>query len=145
MASPGPGAVPANAMARSDAEAWRDTAAIRLSDRVRALALGVLAFFWAVMSADNGPAAHIHIAHRKWLMITAALAVLSLLFDLFHSLANFRQSDLLVHEMERKKQTAGQMNPKSFLYRSQGWALWLKVALCIASCLSLLLLVGVSL
>jgi hypothetical protein len=133
-----------NVISKSDAVAWRETVTIRLSDKVRALALGVLAFSWAVMSADKSPVAQINTAHHKWLLITGLLSVLSLLFDLLQSLFNYGQSVKLLKQMESDLKVTGQFDAGSFLYKIQTWMFYLKIAVCIASCLSLLFLVGLS-
>jgi hypothetical protein len=132
-------------IAKADLESLWETASIRLTDKIRALALGVVAFSWVLMSADKPPIANIYRLHPLWLVGTALLAILSLLFDLLQSLGNYWQFDRLLVRMEREGQTTGAFDPRSFFYRGQNWALALKVAICLGSCLSLLILLAVSL
>jgi hypothetical protein len=132
--------VPSGWISKNDLEKRKDGISVRLSDKVRALALGVLAFVWAVFSADKPPVSLINATHHKWLLWSGVLAVLSLLFDLLNSLGNFIESDNLLRKIDRDKQDAGQFDYKTLVHRGQGWAFHIKIIFAIGSCLSLLVL-----
>lgn len=126
-------------------EALWEAAALRAGDKLRALALGVVAFTWAVLSADKPPVSNIHHDHPDWLLITASLAIISLLVDLLQTLANYVQFNGLRNTIAAGGGSAGEFNRKSFLYRFANAAFWLKTFFCVSSCLSLLILVPISL
>jgi hypothetical protein len=131
-------------LSKEQAEAAFESGTIRTTDKVRALALGVVAFSWAVLSADKGPVSAINLNHHSWILITAGMAVASLLIDLLHSIANYVQYDRLLDEIEATGAQSGDFERTSFLYRFAGFAFWAKVVVCAGSCLSLLTLVAVS-
>jgi hypothetical protein len=137
-------AIPENSIGKSDLETLRENASLRLTDKVRALALGVVAFSWALISADKPPVSNIDQSHHVWVLLTALAAVVSLLFDLLQSLGNYVEFNRLRKRLEQPGERYAQFNPKSVLYRSQNGAFALKIALCVCSCLSLICLVGAS-
>lgn len=128
-------------ISKDNVEILRQNASIRLTDKVRALDLGVIAFAWAVLSAEKPPVSQINLLHHVWLLVTVFLAVLSLLLDLLQSIGNYVEFTRLRRKMSDEGQEQGTFDQKSLLYRSQNWASWLKIAICVVSCVLLLALV----
>lgn len=133
-----------NLISKEEVETLRQNALIRLTDKVRALDLGVIAFAWAVLSADKPPVSEINRLHHVWLLVTVSLAVLSLLLDLLQTVGNYVEFNKLRWKMEREKLEGAQFK-QGVLYKAQNWASALKVIICVGSCLSLLALVALTL
>jgi hypothetical protein len=93
---------------RERLNAREDSTNSALSDKVRTLALGLIGFFWAAVSADKEPLHSIAVSHLKWFLAIAVLAVLSLFCDLLNSLFDHFHTDLLICEL----QTDANKNPK---------------------------------
>lgn len=133
----------------------------RVSDRVRALALGIVAFFWAVISADKEPVATMRHAHPRWLLLAACMAVASLFLDLLQGLANLSALERMTkvgrtnrelaalgdaadeERDEGRKQTLRdvidhQRARAEFWERFGKLAHYLKIVFCILACLMLL-------
>ena len=133
-----------NLISKDQVETLRENALIRLTDKVRALDLGIVAFAWAVLSADKPPISEINRLHHVWLLVTVGLAVVSLLLDLLQTVGNYVEFNKLRWKMEHEHLTGAQFK-QGLLYKSQNWASALKVIICVGSCLSLLALVALTL
>lgn len=132
-------------ISRADLEAGFESVTLRTTDKVRALALGVLALTWAVLSADKTPISEIARKFHVWLLVAAFLAIVSLFIDLLHSLADYLLYDRLLDYLEAHHKDSGEFDPSSLLYKFGRMAFWIKVASCAISCILLLALIAVSL
>jgi hypothetical protein len=118
-----------------------DSITTRLSDKLRALALGVIAFCWALLAARDPVPQAIASAHHNWILWTAILAIFALLCDLLQSLINYAVSSQLRRSMELKRESSGSFQYDSWLFRLQAWLFWIKnITVPLSCCLLLLLL-----
>ena len=117
-----------------------DSITTRLSDKLRTLALGVIAFCWALLSARDPVPQAIGSAYHNWILWTAILAIFALLCDLLQSLTNYAVSSQLRRSMELKQESSGSFQYNSWLFRFQAWLFWIKNITVPMSCCMLLLL-----
>jgi hypothetical protein len=117
--------------------AMRDSDTLRIAEKVRGLALGVLGFCWVIVSSDKGVAVTINTFHHRWIYVTGCIAVLSLLVDLLHTLLHFVQIEKGVELFMIGNGDEASFDYKSWLYKSQTGLFWLKVISSIAACMSL--------
>jgi len=144
---PGPEETAATAAAnelRQRLNAREDATNSSLSEKVRNLALGLIGFFWAVVSADKEPLHGIAISHMRWLMAIAVCAVLSLFCDLLNSLIDHFHTSLLMDELEatdEKPPKRGRVLLRRALGGSVRLSFYAKIAFGSIACVALLLLV----
>jgi hypothetical protein len=124
--------------------AMRDSDSLRIAEKVRGLALGVLGFCWVIVSSDKGVAATVNTSHHRWIYVTGCLAVLSLLVDLLHTLFHYVQIEKGLKLFRTGKGDEADFNYGSWLYKSQIGFFWLKVISSIAACVSLAALLMIS-
>jgi|SRR5664279_901063 len=118
-----------------------DAITTRLSDKLRTLALGVVAFCWALLSAKDPVPEAIGSNHHNWILWTAILAIFALLCDLLQSLTNYGVSSQLRRSMELKLESSGSFQYGSWLFRFQTWLFWMKnITVPVSCCLLLILL-----
>jgi len=91
----------------------------RMSDILRTLGIGTVVFCWGLFTADKGLAQDVAAHHRFWIVITAAVAVLGLLFDLLQAVVAYWVANRLRDEMEQEDRAKAPYPYKSMLYRSQ--------------------------
>lgn len=91
----------------------------RMSDNLRTLGIGTVVFCWGLFTADKGLAQNVAVHHRIWIVVTAAIAILGLLFDLLQAIVGYWVANRLRRKMETNNQTMGFYNYNSLLYRSQ--------------------------
>jgi hypothetical protein len=120
--------------------AYRDDSSKRLSDQIRALALGTIAFTWVLISDDKGLGKSIAVRHIDWLLLVAALAVLTLAADLIHS-SVYRL--IVQHKLDAYKD-ASNADYSTLGYRYLELSPWLRTILCLLACGLLLALVAKS-
>ena len=123
---------------QKDRQAHLDTITTRLTDKLRTLSLGVLAFCWALLTADKGLPLQINQTYHKRIILTAMLAIASLFFDLLHSLGNYMESDKVMKKVDTGKVSSARSDYKHIWRVEQDWMFWLKIVTCIAACCSLL-------
>jgi hypothetical protein len=95
------------------------TVSSRISDLLRTLGIGTVVFCWGLFTADKGLAQDVGVHHRLWVVITAAIAVLGLLFDLLQALVAYLVADRLRVKMEREDLARAPYPYDNILYRSQ--------------------------
>lgn len=117
--------------------AMRDADSLRIGEKVRGLALGVLAFCWVIVSSDKGIGVTVNAVHHRWIYVTGCIAVLSLLLDLLHTLSHFVQIERGVELFLADRGDEAGFDYGGWLYRSQIGFFWLKVLSSIAACGSL--------
>jgi len=101
----------------------------RISDLLRTLGIGTVVFCWGLFTADKGLAQDVATHHRLWIVITAAIAVLGLLFDLLQAIVAYWVANQLRRQMEEKDSDHAAYSYKSLLYRSQTFFYFGKAAL----------------
>jgi hypothetical protein len=112
----------------------------RLSDTVRSMGIGIVVFCWGLFTAENGIAATVVASHRKWIILTAAMAVTGLICDLLQTIVGYWVPNCLRREMEEKDREMMSYPYNSLLYRSQTFFFTAKAALTLAGAGSILLL-----
>lgn len=95
------------------------TVSTRISDILRTLGIGTVVFCWGLFTADKGLAQDVAVHHRIWIVITAAIAVAGLLFDLLQAIVSYWVADRLRHEMEQDDVAMKPYPYDDLLYRSQ--------------------------
>lgn len=133
--------MPIDEVTRAELETQRDDVSIALSAKMRTLALGILAFVWAVLSTNNTTVKTISTLHLRWLFATGFLAVLCLGIDLFHSMMSHWEIARLRSKMIKTKALTGQFEQDSLPALLADAAYWIKILVCIAACCSLLTLI----
>lgn len=93
-------------------------AGTRLSDILRTLGVGVVVFCWGLLTAENGLAHDVAVAHRLWIVVTAAIAILGLTFHLFQAIVGYWVPSRLLQEMEEQNQATSVYDYTSWVYRS---------------------------
>lgn len=95
------------------------TVSSRISDILRTLGIGTVVFCWGLFTADKGLAQDVATHHRQWIVITAAIAVLGLLFDLLQAVVSYWVANRLRFKMEQENLPKAPYPYASTLYRSQ--------------------------
>lgn len=117
----------------------------KLSDKVRNLALGLIGFFWATVSADKDPLRSIAASHLGWLLAMVTLAVLSLLFDLLDSFSDHLLTRALMRQLrllsESKPDGKAAIAWRNVLNSLGIFSFYAKIAFGCAGCIVLLLLI----
>ncbi|HEY6349672.1 MAG TPA: hypothetical protein VI636_09705 [Candidatus Angelobacter sp.] len=119
------------------------TVSSRLSDILRTIGIGTVLFCWGLFSADKGLPHDVAVHHPLWIVVTAAIAVLGLLFDLLQAAVAYRVANRLRSDIERD-----QFKPKfypyqSLLYRSQTFFFYGKSILMPVAAASIVILLFV--
>ncbi len=119
-------------------EVWarKKEASAQVSTQTRTLAVGFIAFAWALLTVHDDPlksmAAHV----PSWLLLTlAALSVLILILDMFQYVATTNMAEKTYHEAEKAGKTDGILyDDDSFAYKAQGFFYHFKfIALVLAA------------
>ena len=124
--------------------AMRDVDTLRIGEKVRGLALGVLGFCWVIVSADKGVAVTVNTLHHRWIYIAGCLAVLSLLVDLLHTLFHFVQVEKGVALFRDGRGDEADFDYASWLYMSSTGLFWMKIIFSIGACLALAVLLMIT-
>jgi hypothetical protein len=119
MAANPPPPLPSEGATYQDVLARLATVSSRISDLLRTLGIGTVVFCWGLFTADKGLAQDVAARHRIWIVITAAIAVLGLLFDLLHAVAAYWVANRLRWKMERLNQAKAPYPYGDRVYRSQ--------------------------
>jgi len=119
------------------------TVSTRISDILRTLGIGTVVFCWGLFTADKGLAQDVASHHRLWIVITAAIAVLGLLFDLLQALVAYWVANRLRRKMEHDDLDQAPYSYDSFLYRSQTFFFFGKAALMPIATASIIVLLFV--
>jgi len=119
------------------------TVSSRISEMLRALGIGVVVFCWGLFTADKGLAQNVAVSHRIWIVVTAAIAVTGLLFDLLHAIVAYRVADRLRLEMEDDDKTMAPYPSDDLLYRSQTFFFTGKAILMPVATISIIILLFV--
>ena len=114
-----PAPPPSEGATYQDVLARLATVSSRISDLLRTLGIGTVVFCWGLFTADKGLAQDVAAHHRIWIVITAAIAVLGLLFDLLHAVAAYWVANRLRTQMERLDQAKAPYPYDDTIYRSQ--------------------------
>ncbi|HEY8997464.1 MAG TPA: hypothetical protein VIM60_06175 [Edaphobacter sp.] len=127
---------------RERLNAREDSTNSALSDKVRNLALGLIGFFWAAVSADKEPLHSIAVSHLKGFLAIAVLAVLSLFCDLLNSLFDHFHTDLLLRRLQPNAKKGKWSSALRKLFRGVVCvSFYFKVLFGCAACIVLLALV----
>ncbi len=127
---------------RERLNAREDSTNSALSDKVRTLALGLIGFFWAAVSADKEPLHSIAVSHLKGFLAIAVLAVLSLFCDLLNSLFDHFHTDLLISRLQPNAKKAKWRSALRKLFRGVVCvSFYLKILFGCTACIVLLVLV----
>jgi hypothetical protein len=110
--------LPSNGVSYTDVLARLATASMRLSDILRPLGIGVVVFCWGLLTADKGLARDVAVAHRHWIAVTAAIAILGLSFDLFQAIVGYWVPSRLLQNMEENNLATSFYDYTSLVYRS---------------------------
>src|SRR6267154_1832626 len=78
-----------------------------ISELLRTLGIGTVVFCWGLFTADKGLALDVANRHRDWIVITAAIAVLGLIFDLLQAIVAYWVANSLRLQMEENQQGTG--------------------------------------
>ncbi|MHB1865848.1 MAG: hypothetical protein ACYCPS_06880 [Candidatus Saccharimonadales bacterium] len=119
MATNPPTARPKDGASYADVLSRLAVISTRISANLRTLGIGIVVFCWGLFTADKGLALDVAARHRIWIVITAAIAILGLLFDLFQAVAGYWIANRLRTKMEAENQATGFYDYRSLLYRSQ--------------------------
>lgn len=119
MATNPPSPIPSEGATYQDVLTRLGTVSSRISDLLRTLGIGTVVFCWGLFTADKGLAQDLALHHRGWIVITAAIAVLGLLFDLMQAIVAYLVADRLRFKMERENLAKAPYPYDSPLYRSQ--------------------------
>jgi hypothetical protein len=111
-----------------------------MSDQLRTLGIGTVVFCWGLFTADKGLAQDVANRHRTWIVITAAVAVLGLLMDLFQAIVAYWVANRLRRQMEVENAAQKPYPYESWLYRSQTWFFAGKSVLMPAAAISIIVL-----
>lgn len=95
------------------------TVSTRMTDILRTLGIGTVVFCWGLFTAEKGLAQDVAIHHRRWIVITAAIAVLGILFDLLQAVVSYWVANRLRSQMEKADLSRAPYPYDDLLYRSQ--------------------------
>jgi hypothetical protein len=110
---PSDGATYAEVLAR-----LKDVSA-RITDILRTIGIGTVVFCWGLFTADKGLASNVASYHRRWIVITAAIAVSGLLCDFLQAIVSYWVANRLRRKMEDLDADRIPYPYESLLYRSQ--------------------------
>jgi hypothetical protein len=99
-ATPGPPPTPADGATYADVLTRLSTVSSKISDILRTLGIGTVVFCWGLFTADKGLAHDVAVRHRIWIVVTAAIAIVGLLFDLLQAVFNYWVANRLRYSME---------------------------------------------
>jgi hypothetical protein len=119
MANNAPPPLPADGATYQDVLTRLGSVSSRMSDILRTLGIGTVVFCWGILSADKGLPHDVASNHRLWIVVTAAIAVLGLLFDLLQAVVAYWVANRLRRYMELKNLPKAPYPYRSMLYRSQ--------------------------
>ena len=119
MATNAPPPIPSEGATYQDVLTRLGTVSSRISDLLRTLGIGTVVFCWGLFTADKGLAQDVGLRHRVWIVTTAAIAVLGLLFDLVQAVVAYLVADRLRVKMEREDLAKAPYPYDSILYRLQ--------------------------
>lgn len=119
------------------------TVSSRISDILRTLGIGTVLFCWGLFTADKGLAQNVADYHRLWVVATAAMAILGLLFDLLQAIVAYWVANRLRFHMERNNLAAAPYPYADKLYRSQTFFFAAKSVLMPVSAASIIALLAV--
>jgi hypothetical protein len=107
----------------------------RISLQVRTLALGLLAFTWAIFVGDSDLPTRLAIAFKWHLLLIAGLAIAALALDLLQYVVGYLVADSLRMRLESTNTEKGEYEYDSFGYRTQTWCFFGKqIVIGIAVC-----------
>jgi hypothetical protein len=116
---PPPPTTPAEGSTYQDVLTRLATVSSRLSDILRTLGIGTVVFCWGLFAADKGLPQDVTVHHRLWIVLTAAVAVLGLMFDLLQAVVAYWVANRLRRYMERNNLSKASYPYESRLYKSQ--------------------------
>lgn len=116
---------------------YRDDASKRISDKIKALALGIVGFAWVLISSDKGIGKSIVDHHVRWIVVITLLAVFALALDLLHSVIY----QLIVQKKLNTYKDPNNPEYSRFGYRFLEISPWIRTVICLAACGLLLWLV----
>ena len=119
------------------------TVSTRISEILRTLGIGTVVFCWGLFTADKGLAQDVANRHRIWIVITAAIAVLGLLFDLLQAIVSYWVANRLRYEMEQEDVAMKPYPYDDLLYRSQTFFFAGKAILMPVATISIIILLFV--
>lgn len=106
-------------------EVWarKKEASAQVSTQTRTLAVGFVAFAWALLTAHDDPLRSMAGHVPSWLILTlAVLSVLVLILDMFQYVAITSMADAAYHKAEDEGKTEGVLyDDKSYAYKAQGF------------------------
>lgn len=91
----------------------------RITDILRTIGIGTVVFCWGLFTADKGLASNVASYHRRWIVITAVMAVLGLMCDLMQAIVSYWVANRLRRKMEDLDIDRAPYPYESLLYRSQ--------------------------
>jgi uncharacterized membrane protein len=116
---PPPPPLPSAGATYADVLTRLSTVSSRISDLLRTLGIGTVVFCWGLFTADKGLAQNVAVGHRVWIVLTATIAVLGLLFDLLQAVASYWVANRLRRKMEAENKAQEPYPYNNLLYRSQ--------------------------
>src|ERR1700761_1901677 len=102
MATNSPPVPPSEGATYAEVLARLKDVSTRMSDILRTIGIGTVVFCWGLFTADKGLASNVASYHRRWIVITAGVAVLGLLCDLLQAIVSYWVANRLRRTMEEQ-------------------------------------------
>ncbi|HXA85666.1 MAG TPA: hypothetical protein VNZ47_11345 [Candidatus Dormibacteraeota bacterium] len=122
-----------------------DEVSDRLSTRSRALALGLIAFFWTILTSNSELAKRFSQAFKSQLLGVAGLAILALLFDFLHYAVAYYYANNVRKEAEASTTHQAKYDYTHPLYRMQDVCFYMKQICVFLGSVGLLVLLFIQL
>lgn len=117
----------------------------RLSTRARALAIGLIAFFWAILTSNSDLAKQFAQAYKTQLLGVAGLAILALLFDFLHYAVAYYYANMVRKTAEASTAKQAEYDYTHPFYRMQDVCFFMKQVCVLIGSVWLLVLLFIQL
>jgi hypothetical protein len=121
------------------------TVSDRLSTQARTLAIGLIAFFWTILTSESSLAKKFSQSFKTQLLGVAGLAILALLFDFLHYAVGYRYANIVRKNAEESEDKEAEYDYTHPLYRMQNLCFLLKQVCVVSGSVWLLVLIFIQL
>jgi hypothetical protein len=121
------------------------TVSDRLSTQTRTLAIGLIAFFWTILTSEAVLAKRFSQTFKSQLLGIVGLAILALLFDFMQYAVGYLYANIVREKAEASSKKEAAYDYAHPLYRIQNLCFWMKQSCVVSGSVWLLVLIFIQL